>query len=257
MASGSDCRKRHASEARTARGRAGADGVSEPWAERDRQKSDESRHLLTAVTATPAPGSLRDRLTRAFVAYYYSSVEGFAEVSGPSGRGGVYWFAGGTALGQTTPFGTIILNRAAFDRLSPVARAYVLEHERGHQRRGPALAFAYWLAFACWAFVCAAALYTGVTALAGTAVAWPVSVVPALLAAQVGFLGVWWLDELHAEVAALSAVGEARFREARAELAAGTRSPRLRFLQRLVYPSPDATVRVRSLVARLSGMPGV
>lgn len=209
------------------------------------------------MTATPPPGSLRDRLTRAFVAYYYRSVEGFAEVTGPSGRGGVYWFAGGSALGQTTPFGTIILNRAAFGRLSPAARAYVLEHERGHQRRGSTLALAYWTVFACWAFVSAAALYTGLAALAGAAVAWPVPLVPALLGGQVAFLGVWWLDELHAEVAALSAVGEARFRAARAELAAGTRSPRLRFLQRLVYPSPDATVWVRSAVARLPSMPGV
>jgi hypothetical protein len=200
---------------------------------------------------------LRDRLTRAFVVYYYSSVEGVAEVTGPSGRGGVYWFAGGSALGQTTPFGTIILNRAAFDRLSPAARAYVLEHERGHQRRGPGLALAYWAAFACWAFVSAATLYTGVAALAGTAVTWPVPLVPALLGAHVFFLGAWWLDELHAEVAALSAVGEARFRAARSELAAGTRSPGLRFLQRLVYPSTAVTVRVRALAGRLPGMPGV
>lgn len=209
------------------------------------------------MTATPAPGSLRDRLTRAFVAYYYRSVEGVGEVTGPSGRGSVYWFTGGNTLGQTTPFGTIILNRAAFDRLSPQTRAYVLEHERGHQRRGPGLSLVYWAAFACWAFVSAAALYTAFAAFAGVTVAWSIPVVPALLGAQVVFISVWWLDELHAEIAALFAVGEVRFREARAELAAGTRSPRLRFLQRLVYPSPDVTVWVHALIIRLRDMPDV
>lgn len=189
--------------------------------------------------------ALRDRLTRAYVVAYYSAVVG---IGLPDGADEVYWFEdGGETLGQATPFGTVILNRTAFARLSADAREYVLEHERGHLGRGLAFGSLYWGTFACWSLAGALAVYSAGLSLAGTPTPELGGAPLWFLLATLCFLGIWWLDELRAEYAALAAVGRERFLAAHRELRGS--SPRR--LSRLVYPAPATTIRVRGAIRRL------
>ncbi|MFC7177642.1 hypothetical protein [Halosegnis marinus] len=189
----------------------------------------------------PLAVRLRDRLTRAYVdAYYASESEALGD--------GLYWFeSDGDTVGQATPFGTVILNRRAFARLSPATREYVLAHERGHGGRGLLFGGCYWGTFAAWSLAGALFVYSGLgTLVGGSAV--PLAA-PGFLLATLAFLAVWWLDELRADLAALGTVGEERLRTAHRELRGG----RPTALARLVYPAPATTARVRRLLVRLRG----
>lgn len=190
------------------------------------------------MTNRPLAARVCDRLTRAYVDTYYASE---SEALGD----GVYWFeSDGDTVGQATPFGTVILNRRAFAHLSPPTREYVLAHERGHGNRGLLFGGLYWGTFGAWSFAGALFVYSAVGTLGG----WSVGVAAsAFLIATLAFLGVWWLDELRADLAALGAVGPATLRAAHDELRGGRRSA----LARVVYPVPGTTLWVRRLLSRL------
>lgn len=81
---------------------------------------------------------LQDWFTRLFARLYHGPIESVGTFNGDSSEDDVYWFSSDSAaFGQTTPVGTIILNRKRMENLSDEAAELVYRHERGHLDRLP------------------------------------------------------------------------------------------------------------------------
>ena len=163
--------------------------------------------------------------------------------------------------GQYTPFRTILLNEEKLNRVSDEVVDYVFLHEVGHSKppslvhfssfaiRVPLMGIALlglpvlalrWLVFALSGSVGQFFQLTLAFVLVSLIILGPLILVS-------------WLDEGHAEVFAVSKIGEEAYYRCHKEIRENSDSGRIaRVLHRLFYPSPGIVIRVRNRLDSLA-----
>lgn len=202
------------------------------------------------------PSRLKEGLTKRFTSFYHSPITGEGTVSTNSGTHHVYWFSGGSsAIGQATPFGTIVLNKARLDTLSETARKVVVEHEVGHTIRRPEFRGAYWGMF-LWMLMGVVFLYEQAIALLQNPGSFEIQSLIGSTAVVVilvgGFVVANKLEEIAADLHALKHVSEEDYLATWHEIVE-QRDPSFmwRIVSPLMYTQPETIVRLHRLRQRL------
>lgn len=195
----------------------------------------------------------RDLFTRAFARMYHGPVESVSSFNGYSDDQDVYWFeSDSAAFGQTTPVGTIILNKQRMDTLSDEAAELVYQHEQGHLNRLPVFRGLFWglvLNGAIGIYYFLQSL--GYSLLIPFGV--PVEQVAMLAGVSLIFIvvmaGAARLEELAADLYALRSLGEEEFLTAYDEISEeSSDSLHVRVVNQIQYTDPENVVKFHRLL---------
>jgi Zn-dependent protease with chaperone function len=184
---------------------------------------------------------------------YHGPVESVSSFNGYSDDQDVYWFeSDSAAFGQTTPVGTIILNKQRMDTLSDEAAELVYQHEQGHLNRLPVFRGLFWglvLNGAIGIYYFLQSL--GYSLLIPFGV--PVEQVAMLAGVSLIFIvvmaGAARLEELAADLYALRSLGEEEFLTAYDEISEeSSDSLHVRVVNQIQYTDPENVVKFHRLL---------